>query len=196
MLSRPLVLVHGLWDNPSVFNSLICRLDQPSSKIFAPHLPHEFGRVPIRALAIDLDNHIKRQFEPNVSIDILGFSMGGLIARVWLEQLSGHIRTKRFFSIGSPHNGTLTAHLVPLRLLPGVTDMQIGSQLISSFQNKPELLELIECTSLFCFFDLMVFPGWRAVLPCGKRVSVPVPTHKSLISHSTGIEFLSKEIMI
>ena len=79
-LLRPLVLVHGLWDRPELFNKLITRLDQPHNKILLPYLPHKFGNKSIKLLAFDLNKQINQRFEPSMPIDILGFSMGGLIA--------------------------------------------------------------------------------------------------------------------
>ncbi|KGG12288.1 MULTISPECIES: esterase/lipase family protein [Prochlorococcus] len=193
-LKRPLVLIHGLWDTPSIFDRLIHCLDVPHRMIYAPHLPHQFGRRSIFELATDFESLICRRFANNVSIDILGFSMGGLIGRTWLQELGGANRTSRFISVGSPQNGTLTAQLVPSFIFPGIADMKLGSQLIISLDKSSHALDNVECISYFCGIDLMVFPGWRATLPCGETKSVPVLSHKALIARSTGVDSLVKEI--
>ena len=61
-MTRPLVLVHGLWDTPRVFHRLIQRIDQPDRPLLAPHLPHGLGVVPLRELARRLDQLILQQF--------------------------------------------------------------------------------------------------------------------------------------
>nr|WP_225866230.1 alpha/beta hydrolase [Prochlorococcus marinus] len=194
-LTRPVVMVHGLWDSPEIFNPLVNKLDQPPSKIFLPFLPHKLGKVPIRNLAFELHQQISIQFASDVSIDLLGFSMGGLISRVWMHEFGGSTRTKRFFSIGSPQQGTLTAQLVPSSVLAGIADMKLGSELIRSFEKHKPLSRTVECISFFCFSDLMVFPGWRAVLPYGRHKSVPVISHKSLISHKISLDLLADELL-
>ena len=129
-LVRPLVLVHGLWNTPQLFERLLNHLNQKPSLLLAPHLPHDFGRVGIRELAKELDLQIQSRFGSEQPIDILGFSMGGLISRVWLQEFMGFKRTIRFFSIGSPHKGTLTAQLVPKSFFKGITEMKIVIYLI------------------------------------------------------------------
>ena len=163
--------------------------------VYAPHLPHLYGRSSIYSLAIDLERKISRRFAPNVDIDILGFSMGGLVSRIWIQELSGFRRTKRFFCVGSPQKGTITSQIVPKYLMPGIADMKIGSDLITSLKKNSYLLKKLECKSFYCLYDLMVFPGWQAVLPVGRRYKVPVFTHKSLISHPKGVQYLTKAIV-
>ena len=90
-------------------------IDYPT---FTPYFPHSFGRVPLRDLAQLLNDYILEQFGAKASIDLVGFSMGGVISRIWMQELGGACRTNRFISIGSPHLGTLTAQLVPKCLLP------------------------------------------------------------------------------
>ncbi|AAQ00114.1 MULTISPECIES: esterase/lipase family protein [Prochlorococcus] len=194
ILDRPLVLVHGLWNTPQLFKRLEDRLNQPQSFVLAPHLPHDCGRINIRKLAVELDSQITRTLGPDVLIDLLGFSMGGLISRVWLQEMGGYQRTRRFFSVGSPHYGTLTAQLVPANIFAGIAEMKVGSKLIKSLNNDLTNLQKLNCRSYFCKFDLMVFPGFRAVLPIGPSISLPVFTHKALIKKSVAIEKITSDL--
>ena len=194
-LSRPLVLVHGLWNTPRLFSRLKDRLNQPEELILAPHLPHQLGRASLRDLAAELDFQIHQRFSKEIFIDILGFSMGGLISRIWLQEMNGFRRTRRFFSIGSPQKGTLTAQVVPKAIFAGIADMKLGSQLINSLNRFPTNLKSVHCRSYFSYSDLMVCPGYRAVLPYGPSISIPVLTHKCLIMHSKSIDILSQELL-
>ncbi len=184
-------MVHGLWNNPSIFRPLLKSLEIDESMVFTPHLPHDFGRVSLRCLAKELDSKIHCRFGSNPSIDILGFSMGGIISRIWIQELDGAKWTKRFISVASPHKGTLTAQLAPSFFFPGIADMKLGSKLISSLNYDSNLLKEIECISFYSLTDLMVFPGWTAVLPSGARRKMPVLSHKSLITHSTAVKMLA-----
>ena len=79
----------GLWDTPRLFHRLIQGLDQPDRPLLAPHLPHGLGWVPLRQLASRLDLHIQQRFGADTQVDLLGFSMGGVIGRIWLQELGG-----------------------------------------------------------------------------------------------------------
>ncbi len=194
-LKRPLVLVHGLWNTPSLFNRLKERLNQPDHLILSPHLPHKLGKTSLRGLAIKLDSELNQILGHDIPIDILGFSMGGVISRIWIQEMNGFKRTQRFFSVGSPHKGTITAQMVPAAILPGIADMKIGSQLNNSLNCFSENLKDVECRSYFTYSDLMVFPGYRAVLPYGISIPIPVLTHKCLIKHSISVELLSEDLL-
>tara|TARA_B100001250_G_C19781522_1_gene782078 strand:+ start:416 stop:1021 length:606 start_codon:yes stop_codon:yes gene_type:complete len=194
-LIRPLVLLHGLWDDPKIFNTLIEELGSSSSLIFAPHLPHSFGRTTIRSLSKELNRTVLERFGSHSFIDICGFSMGGLVARYWLQDFSGYKRTKRFFSIGSPHKGTLTALPIPKSFFEGIADMKVGSRLIKDLDAGSEVLKGIYCRSYYCFSDLMVFPWWHAILPFGTSRSLPVLTHKALIANHKAIEEITYEFL-
>jgi triacylglycerol lipase len=196
-MTRPLVLLHGLWDTPRLFRRLESELLRrcPSLELFAPHLPHRFGAVPIRDLAAELAGRIEARFGRSTALDLFGFSMGGVIARTWLQEHRGWERTRRFVCLGSPQNGTLTAQLVPRRLLAGIADMKIGSALLRDLERDRALLDSLDCYSLFTATDLTVFPGWRAVLPLGTRRSLPVLTHRQLIVHPKAIQVLADVVL-
>ena len=193
-LTRPLILVHGLWNTPQLFDRLIYQLDQKPTMLFAPHLPHDLGRISIRQLAKDLDFHIKNRFGSEEPIDLLGFSMGGLISRTWLQEFLGFKRTIRFFSIGSPHKGTMTAQLFPNSFFKGIAEMKIGSHLLTSLDNSLINLKTIKCRSYYCLLDLMVFPGTHAALPIGHSTSIPVITHKGLIRNPKSLKIIKEDL--
>ncbi len=191
---RRLVLVHGLWDKPNVFKKLTTSLQGYGLEIFAPSLSHNGGRTSLKVLAESLDQKISNRFGRQCNIDILGFSMGGIVSRIWLQVLGGSHRAKRFFSIGSPHKGTFTAQLVPSFFFEGIAEMKRESKLLIDLNKDHSILKQVNCTSFYCKWDLMVFPGWQAVLPVGNQIILPVLTHKGLIQNSRSLRILSNFI--
>ena len=191
---RPIFLIHGLWNNPKLFDKLIKKIKEDEYQLYIPHLQHKFGKTSLRNLAKDLDSKIDELVGPEIEIDIVGFSMGGLISRIWLQNHNGFLRTKRFFSIGTPHLGTYTAQLIPSSLMPGIAEMKRGSSLLSQLNNDLTSLEMVECISFFTKWDLMSFPGWQAKLPIGDSYHLPVLTHKELITNSSSLDILAKKI--
>jgi len=187
-MSPPLVLVHGLWDTPRLFRRLIQALDDPDRRLLAPHLPHRLGAVPLRQLARDLDRQIRQRFGAELEIDLFGFSMGGVVSRIWLQELNGAQRTRRFFSVGSPQHGTLAAQLIPRPLLAGAADMKVGSALLRDLSRSSKALQALDCRSYFCRWDPMVCPYWTALLPYGDQQIIDVWTHQQLISHPRALQ--------
>ena len=192
--SRPLVLVHGLWDTPHLFRRLVRRLEQHQISLLVPHLPHRLGAVPLTILARQLDQCIAARWGDQ-EIDLLGFSMGGVISRVWLQDFGGFRRCRRFISVGSPQQGTLTAQWIPRWLFAGLADMKRGSPLLNHLNADLTALQSVECVSFFCRWDLMVVPGWQAVLPMGTQEEVPVLSHQQLMAHPLSLEILMKTIL-
>jgi triacylglycerol lipase len=147
MSPPPLVLVHGLLDTPAVFTPLKRELAGRRHPLLIPALPLRLGRTPTMEAAELLGSHIEAAFGPHQPIDLLGFSMGGVIGRCWLQLLGGLGRTRRFFSVGSPQQGTLTARPWPSRVFRGIADLRNGSALLERLNGDLDGLRRIECHS-------------------------------------------------
>jgi triacylglycerol lipase len=191
----PLVLVHGLLDTPAVFDGLKNKLVHARQPLLIPHLPLRLGCTPIAEMAELLGSRIEAAFGQTEMIDILGFSIGGVIARTWIQLLDGHRRTRRFISVGSPQLGTITAHPWPRRLFRGIADLRWGRALLRQLNGDLSALQRIECHSFYSILDLAVLPGWLAVLPVGERTMLPVLTHPQLLRDSAAIRPLALELL-
>jgi triacylglycerol lipase len=189
------VLVHGLFDTPGVFDRLDRRLAGRRQPLLKPALPLRFGVAPIGLSAQRLADAIEAAFGTTQSIDILGFSMGGVIARTWIQRMGGHARTRRFISLGSPQQGTLMALPWPRWPLAGIADLKAGSPLLRELNSDLSLLQGIDCRSYATVFDLMVVPGWRAVLPIGPQRMLPVWTHQQLLRHPAALDPLVADLL-
>ena len=80
-------------------------------------------------------------------------------------------------------------------MLAGIADMKLASPLLNELNANPASLEGVECSSFYCPSDLMVVPGWRAVLPVGPRQALPVFTHRQLMREPAAIERLAAELL-
>jgi triacylglycerol lipase len=115
--STPILLVHGMVDNRAVFTVLTHRLRA-----------HGFERVvtlnyspvtnDIRAAAEGLSAQVEALVARTgyERIHVVGHSLGGLIARYYVQRLGGDARVHTLVTLGTPHHGTLTAHLLPFQL--------------------------------------------------------------------------------
>ena len=189
------MLVHGLLDSPQVFNALKQRLGEQRQPLLIPDLPLRLGLTPVPEAAELLGSHIEAAFGLEQPVDLLGFSIGGVIARTWIQLLGGHRRTRRFISVGSPQQGTLTAQPWPGRLLAGIADLKWGSPLLEQLNGNLDTLAGVECCSFYSAIDLAVLPGWRAVLPLGRTQMLPVWAHPQLLRAPQSVQLLAEELL-
>lgn len=125
----PVVLLHGFIDNRSVFVLLRRSLaqhgrDQVESLNYSPLT------CDIRTAAALLGRHIEEICERTGSeqVDMVGHSLGGLIARYYVQRLNGDRRVRTLVTLGTPHSGTRVAPLA--NALPIVRQMRPGSELL------------------------------------------------------------------
>ena len=188
-------MIHGLWNNSSIFSSITSKLDNYGIEYFAPTLEHSFGMTSIIDLTVTLNELILMKYGLKKEIDIIGFSMGGIIGRYWLQKFNGYKRTRRLISIGSPHKGTLLAQFVPKYPFRGISEMKINSKFLRELAKNDFFLGEIECISFFTYWDLMVFPGWWTNLNFGEKISVKVFKHRNLVRTSFSVEKIIEKII-
>tara|TARA_B100001029_G_scaffold8481_1_gene5936 strand:+ start:143 stop:736 length:594 start_codon:yes stop_codon:yes gene_type:complete len=192
---NPIILIHGLWNTSDIFSSITSKLDQIGIEYFAPTLKHEYGMTSIVELTNLLNDLILEKYGLEKELDILGFSMGGIIGRYWIKKFNGYKRTRKFITVGSPHNGTLASQLVPKYPFTGISEMKINSFLLRELSKYDYLLKGINCISFFTYWDLMVFPGWRANLNSGEKISLKIYKHKNLVQNPEAVERIIETLL-
>ncbi|MEU4929407.1 alpha/beta fold hydrolase [Streptomyces yokosukanensis] len=125
----PVVLLHGFIDNRSVFVLLRRNLAQHGGQRVVS-LNYSPLTCDIRAAAELLGRHIEEICERTGSdrVDIVGHSLGGLIARYYAQRLGGDLRVRTLVTLGTPHSGTSAAPLADAH--PIVRQMRPGSGVI------------------------------------------------------------------
>jgi triacylglycerol lipase len=128
----PILLVHGLVDNRSVFTLLRRTLRRRG-----------FGRVQtvnyspftqdVRAAAARLARLVEKTCEETgyERVHVVGHSLGGVVARYYVQRMGGDERVHTLVTLGSPHAGTHAAHLLPSRL---VRQLRPGSDLMTELE--------------------------------------------------------------
>jgi len=191
----PLVLVHGLWDTPRLFRRLQEALAGERDPLLVPYLHHRLGATRMLPLAERLEAAIEATFGPSQTIDVLGFSMGGVVGRSWIQLLGGHRRTRRFFSVASPQQGTPLAQVCPPWLLGGIAELKPGSPLLRQLNDSAEILKTVDCHSIYTPTDQIVVPGWRGVLPVGTRQALPAMTHQAILRDPRALAALREALL-
>ncbi|MEU9790530.1 alpha/beta fold hydrolase [Streptomyces sparsogenes] len=114
---RPVLLLHGFIDNRSVFVLLRRSLRRQGSRQGSRHveaLNYSPLTCDIRAAAARLDRHVRQicARTGHSRVDVVGHSLGGLIARYYVQRLGGDARVHTLVTLGTPHSGTRTAPLL------------------------------------------------------------------------------------
>ncbi|MFJ6084085.1 lipase family alpha/beta hydrolase [Streptomyces sp. NPDC092369] len=125
----PVVLLHGFIDNRSVFVLLRRSLAQHGRQQ-VESLNYSPLTCDIRTAAELLGQHIEEICERTGSrqVDIVGHSLGGLIARYYVQRLGGDLRVRTLVTLGTPHSGTSVAPLANAH--PIVRQMRPGSDVL------------------------------------------------------------------
>jgi pimeloyl-ACP methyl ester carboxylesterase len=115
--STPILLVHGMIDNRAIFAVLTRKLrghgfERVSTLNYSP-VTNDI-RAAAEGLAAQVEALVARTGYER--IHIVGHSLGGLIARYYVQRLGGDARVHTLVTLGTPHHGTLAAHLVPVQL--------------------------------------------------------------------------------
>ena len=113
----PILLVHGMADNRAIFTVLRRRLrrrgfDRVRTVNYSP-VTNDI-RQAARRLAEEVEALVAESGHERVHV--VGHSLGGLIARYYVQCLGGDERVHTLVTLGSPHAGSLHAHLLPVRV--------------------------------------------------------------------------------
>ena len=124
----PIVLVHGIFDNRSIFSVMRRGLDRRG---FGSTYALNYSPLTddIRTVATRLGGLIEqvRQETGHDRVHVVGHSLGGLIGRYLVQRLGGGEQVHTLVTLGTPHGGTLPARFIPLGL---ARQMRIGGDLI------------------------------------------------------------------
>ena len=157
----PIVLIHGVVDNRSIFTVLRRGLRRRG-----------FGRVqslnysPLTDDVREVAERLRDAVEALCAetgyerVHLIGHSMGGLVARYYVQRLDGDQRVHTLVTLGTPHAGTYAARLVPH---PVARQLRPGSDILA------ELAEPAPgCRTRFVAFwsdlDQMIIPSSSARL--------------------------------
>ncbi|MEU1119502.1 MULTISPECIES: alpha/beta fold hydrolase [unclassified Streptomyces] len=129
----PVLLLHGFIDNRSVFVLLRRALSQHGGRR-VESLNYSPLTCDIRVAAELLGRHVQelRERTGHDRIDVVGHSLGGLIARYYAQRLGGDAYVRALVTLGTPHSGTRVAPLADAH--PIVRQMRPGSYVIEELK--------------------------------------------------------------
>jgi triacylglycerol lipase len=178
-IGNPILLVHGLMDTSFKMRKISSHLHNLGWKVFDIDLAPNNGDSRLEILAQQVADLVDRTFSPEQPIDLLGFSMGGLVSRYYLQRLGGLNRVHRFISISAPNNGTIAAEF---SLRPGCRQMRPNSEFMADLNSDVDRLKSLNFTSIWTPFDLIILPPSSSQLGIGTEISIPVIAHPLMVA--------------
>lgn len=177
----PILLIHGMIDNRAIFTVLRRGLRRRGfGKVFTLNYPPTTNDI--RAAARDLsgaveDLVVQTGYE---RIHVVGHSLGGLIARYYVQRLGGDDRVHTLVTLGSPHTGSLTAAVLPFRLF---RQLRPGSDLYAEL-DRPAPGCRTRFVAYWSQMDQLVLPHEHARIDhpdlSARNVLVPGVGHMSI----------------
>ncbi|NDJ24770.1 alpha/beta fold hydrolase [Nostoc sp. B(2019)] len=178
---NPVLLVHGIDDTGAVFYRMADYLKQKGWSVYALNLVPNNGEVGLDELAKQLANYVAATFAPEQPLDLVGFSMGGIVSRYYIQRLEGIKRVQRFITISSPHKGTVVAYGSQR---PGCVQMRPESIFLKDLNSDAAMLKQLDFTSIWTPYDLMIVPANSSQMSIGREVIVPVALHPWMLTDS------------
>lgn len=130
----PIVLIHGVVDNRSIFTLLRRGLRRRG---FGSTYALNYSPLTddIRSVAVRLGDLVEEVCEEtgHDQVHIVGHSMGGLIGRYLVQRLDGDEHVHTLVTLGTPHSGTFPARFVPH---PVARQMRIGGDLVTELAER------------------------------------------------------------
>ena len=136
------------------------------------------GSAAIEQLAAQVAAYVDERLPPGAPLDLVGFSMGGVVSRYYVQRLGGAERVRRFITISAPHHGTATAYLSGKA---GAVQMRPGSPFLAALNADLSALDRLDVTTMWTPLDLMIMPPDSSRLPVGREVLVAAPLHALML---------------
>jgi len=163
--TTPILLVHGIVDNHSVF----ARLDRVlRARGFATVAAHDYGLLTsdVARAAAALGEVVHRLVHEtgHERVQVVGHSLGGLLARWFVQKQGGDEVVDTLVTLGTPHGGTELARFAPLvPVLPMARQLAPGSAVVRALAEPAP-----GCRTRFVAYasdiDHLVVPARRARL--------------------------------
>ena len=108
----PVLLVPGYGGSVKSLDTLAARLRTAGKVVTVVPMPDDaHGDLTAQARVLDTAVHAALQSSGAPSVDVVGYSAGGVVTRLWARSLGGASLARRIITLDSPHHGTQIAAL-------------------------------------------------------------------------------------
>ncbi|WP_028766481.1 esterase/lipase family protein [Shewanella fidelis] len=173
------VLVHGIFNTGHVMRVLQKRIQAAGHECFSPTISPFDGRLGIEHAAANLSEQIDAFFGCDSEITLIGFSMGAIVSRYYLQYLGGATRVRQFFSLAAPHHGSYLAYLpYPSK---GIKQLRPNSELLLQLASSESQLKKVKLYSYRTPIDFTIVPSSSSIWRVADNQSFIIVLHLSVI---------------
>ncbi|ADC64190.1 esterase/lipase family protein [Allochromatium vinosum] len=177
--SKNIVLVHGIFDTERIFKNVSNLMTAHGYKTFSINLRPNYGIAGIEDLAFQLKIFAESKIPRGEQFSLIGFSMGGIVSRHYLQNLGGTNNVNKFIAVSSPHYGTVLSYLLPLK---GSLQMRPGSTYLRNLNSNVDSLLPVRPVSFWTKYDQMIIPQKSAIMSVGDSVQMPIFPHRRMVT--------------
>lgn len=189
---RSVLLIHGIDDTARIFDKMAVYLrDRTGADIHTLNLIPNNGDLGLDALAWQVKAYVDCHLAHVDRLDLVGFSMGGIVGRYYVQKAGGLHRVNRLITLSSPHNGTWTGFLRPNI---GACQMRPHSPFLRTLNRTAHDLQKVKFTSLWTPYDLMIVPAHSSLLAVGTMVQLPVLAHPLMVSDERSLATVAQKL--
>ena len=182
------VLVHGFFASAGVFRPMRARLEKEAGAVVASFShPPGFGVKRIAQQLADLVDRIPH----GTRIHLVGHSLGGVVARWYVQEMGGHARVAQTISLASPFNGTRIVRR--FRVLVG-NDLHEDSELLGRIRARAHEHD-VPHTSFIAAQDRVVTPTLSAKFEQGDAIVLDGRGHNTLLFDDEVIDQVVKRVV-
>jgi len=187
----PTLLVHGYFHNRGVFIPLRIRFWKDKiSNVFTLNMRPAFASIE------DYANQVEEKVNKIISltnckkVNLLTHSMGGLVARYYIQELGGSSNVNLCITLACPHNGTKFAILAKGK---NGREMRPGSRFLLKLHNgKKDFTKKI--ISIWSDFDNMIIPHENAILDGAKNIKLEYLGHVAFLLSPRVYKIIKREL--
>lgn len=186
------ILVHGFLQSGYSYKAMRKRLEKHNIRCLTARLSPSDGRTGICTLASDLKEQIDEAFGHEQKFSMVGYSMGGLVSRYYLQKLGGAERCQQLITIASPHQGTVMANLYPSK---GARQMRRGSEFLRELADSEDALGDIPVVSYRTPLDLMILPSTSSIWERAENKAHTVAMHPLMLKDSRVLDDVERRLL-
>lgn len=176
MSKQVILMVHGINDTGKIFEPMSIYFQKRGYQTHTIDLKPNSGTADLQELAQQVKQYIDKNFTLDEKIILVGFSMGGLVTRYYLQRLNGIKKVDKYVSISAPNNGSILAYLLPFK---GIQQMRPDSNFLQDLnQDVKEKLNSLKSLIFWTPIDTMIIPADSSLMGIGKEISIPLQIHK------------------
>lgn len=199
-MKQSIVLVHGIDDTATCLHTMAVFFRSKGFATFEFEYKPNDGSAPLEELAehlkVFIEEKVRGEYGKGTSVQrnvvLVGFSMGGIISRYYVQRLGGGARVRDLITLSSPHHGTIWAYLLRRH---GVKQMRPGSKFLRDLNGDVSVFEdegSVRFISLYTPLDLMIVPAQSSRVNFGVTKRLWILAHPLMIRSKRVMEVLWK----